>query len=111
MTAAPELAGGLFLGQRTVLESPFLHSDYWDKGYTDRVVTQLKRDRTTVERAWAAGAAEQCLELIFGRLYLLRNQVFHGAAKSESSANRESLNPAVAFLVPAVRALSKVVNR
>jgi hypothetical protein len=95
----------------TLLESPFLHKDYWDKGYTDGLATQLRRERTTAERAWAAGTAEQCLALIFSRLYLLRNQLFHGAAKSESSANRESLNPAVAFLEPVVRALSKVVGR
>ena len=54
-------------------------------------------------RALENGDTVQILSIIFDRLYVLRNQVFHGAATYQSSVNRAQIRDAtkiLAFLLP-----------
>jgi hypothetical protein len=93
-----------------LLSLPFLHRRYWIEGDTDSLRLSLQRDRQNAEAAWKRGQSERCLAELFRRLYVLRNQLFHGASTDRSSANRDSLEaavPVLAALVPVFRSLMK----
>jgi hypothetical protein len=94
----------------SLLRLPFLHRRYWIEGDTDSLRASLERDRHKAEVAWERGQPEMYLEELFRRLYVLRNQIFHGASTDRSSANRDSLEaavPVLAALVPVFRFLMK----
>jgi hypothetical protein len=93
-----------------LLSLPFLHRSYWVDGHTDGLDTRLQQDCRRAGVAWERGRPETCLREIFRRLYVLRNQIFHGASTDRSSANRDSLEgavPVLAALVPVFRSLMR----
>ena len=93
-----------------LLSLRFLHRSYWIEGDTDALEARLQRDYRMAEAAWRRGRPEPCLSELFRRLYVLRNQIFHGASTDRSSANRDSLRaavPVLAALVPVFRTLMK----
>jgi hypothetical protein len=93
-----------------LLSLRFLHRRYWIEGDTDSLRCSVKRDRKKAEAAWKGGQPEKCLEELFRRLYVLRNQIFHGASTDRSSANRDSLKaavPVLAALVPVLRSVMR----
>lgn len=94
-----------------LLTSEFLHKRYWKDGYTDDLDRIVKKARWMAEKAWASGVPEKSLRSVFARLYVLRNQIFHGASTDRSRANRDSLNVAVPVLSKLVHVFWKIVHR
>jgi hypothetical protein len=87
----------------------FLYYEYWARGLTDLVAETITRHIIDAEFNWDAKAPDKSLVPIFERLYILRNQVFHGSAKFRSSKNRHSLAPAVHLLERLVSTFCEIV--
>ena len=63
----------------------------------------LENDIRSTNDDIAKGGAEVVIDILFERLYVLRNQLVHGGATYESSVNRKQVQDGaniLAFLVP-----------
>ena len=93
-----------------VLSDPFLSHHFWhaigrDDGDVD---PNLHIDPTLTDRLIHQGRWANLLEQVFGRLYVLRNQLIHGGATPNSSVNREQVQRGriiEGFVVAAVQAI------
>lgn len=86
-----------------LLRNQFLCKEYWTEGFTDALDDSLHAAESTVRGAIRGTDSVIALLIrIFDRLYVLRIQLIHGCAKDGSSANRASLEPAVAVMAPFV---------
>lgn len=81
-----------------LLRDKFLCDLYWIEGTSSRVLELLDKDARTAQLAWTKGDQALYLQLLFRRLRVLRNQIFHGCSTDRRSLNRNSLIPAVAVL-------------
>jgi hypothetical protein len=82
-----------------LLSSHFLFDDYWRSGYTGRVKQELQQEADDAEQALAKGSLNAYLTtVLWGRIRVLRNQIFHGCASNRDSLNRHTLTPAVRVL-------------
>jgi hypothetical protein len=88
---------GLADDVQTVRESPFLYSEYWQDGFTDQLSHTLESIAPTTPRS--RKELVQLLKDVFERIYVLRNQIFHGSAKYGSGANRDTMEPAFRILL------------
>lgn len=93
----------------SLLGLEFLYYQYWGWGFTDLVGETITKHIIEAELNWDAKAPEKSLAPIFERLYVLRNQVFHGSAKFKSSKNRDSLRPAIQLLGRLVKTFCDIV--
>ena len=92
---------------RVLMQNKYVFQPFWNyvngvPGYADWELS-FDRARELGNRAMANEDTTQILCIIFDRLYVLRNQVFHGAATWQSSVNRAQIEDArriLAFLVP-----------
>ena len=89
-----------------LVESEFLYEEYWEVGFTDNLTDQISRESKNNRRSPSLSGY---LHNLFSRLYLLRNQVFHGSSKDGSGANRGTIEPAVAVLAALVPIFRDVV--
>jgi hypothetical protein len=87
----------------------FLYFEYWASGFTDDMAETITRNVLQAEFNWAERTPEKSLLSLFERLYILRNQVFHGSAKYGSSKNRDSIRPSVTLLERLVETFTKIV--
>lgn len=92
-----------------LIDLEFLYRGYWDEQYHD-VDLKVGGEKKAAERSWIQGTPETRIKHIFDRIYVLRNQVLHGAAKYESSSNRDSVIPAVAVLSKLVPVFRDIVR-
>lgn len=94
---------------RMLLDNPFVFHHFWSfqrgeinaSTWTERF-SQANR---TAKAALAAMDTGGVLEVIFSRLYTLRNQLVHGGATWKSSVNRDQIRDATAImgkLVPSI---------
>ncbi|MBI4591452.1 MAG: hypothetical protein HY725_21705 [Candidatus Rokubacteria bacterium] len=95
-----------------LLKNQFLRREYWEDGFTDGLDDKIHAAEREVQDALrGAGALGRLLIQVFDSLYVLRIQVFHGCAKEGSSANRASLEPAVAIVRRVVPLFWAIVKR
>jgi len=87
----------------------FLYREYWEDEPTD-IGGIIRREVDAIDAAWHVNQPERRLASLSQRIYLLRNQVFHGAAKHGSRKNRDSIAPAVAVLATLVPVFADVVR-
>jgi hypothetical protein len=72
-----------------IIEDKFLSTRFWEVG--DRAKTAV-RDQLQNARKWVGTPrAERVFHLLFDRLYVLRNQLLHGASTKGSKLNRRAL--------------------
>lgn len=89
--------GGRFYGPvRDLLGIPHLYPQFWDEPKQRGGKTHWKKEwEDENDKAGRAlderGDAAYVLEILFRRLYTLRNQLVHGAATWDSSRNRDSV--------------------
>ena len=78
-----------------VLANRYLYKNYWRylNGDVELAVWQkdLHECNTDAERAKQSGDTVTILNLLFERLYTLRNQLLHGGATHKSGRNRDSV--------------------
>ncbi len=92
---------------RILIQNRYVFQPFWSHhhgmtGYEDWEL-RFEKARELGYRALENGDTVQILSIIFDRLYVLRNQVFHGAATWKSSVNRAQIKDAtriLAFLLP-----------
>lgn len=86
---------------RVLLDNPYVFSPFWksqrsaDKNsWKPRFDLAANRARTAIEK----GDAQIVLEIVFDRLYVLRNQLVHGGSTCRSSVNRDQVGDGVRIL-------------
>lgn len=83
----------------TLLKNQFLWREYWTDGFTDGLSTSIRYAEGDVEAALVGGGPIGLLtRRVLERLYELRIQLVHGCSKDGSTANRDSVEPAVTVL-------------
>ena len=92
---------------RVLLLNKYVFQDFWNcqnkkPGYADWE-KKFEKDNHTVRLALQTKNSMKILEKLFSRLYVLRNQLVHGGATWNSSANRSQIKDGhqiMAMLVP-----------
>ena len=100
---------------RTLLDTPYTFQPFWDahngllagKEWKTMFVAAKKKANFAFEEQETA----EVLEVVFGHLYTLRNQLIHGGSTYDSSANRKQLEDACALLSLFVPAMVKIMLR
>ena len=87
---------------RLLLDNQFIYAPYWkfvngDNHFADWQ-KRMSTDKERVNKCLARKDTSQILCILFGRLYVLRNQLVHGGATWNSSINRDQINDCKAFL-------------
>ncbi|HCG6385153.1 TPA: hypothetical protein N2940_000264 [Vibrio parahaemolyticus] len=87
---------------RLILENEFILQSYWDF-QSERISEQDWKNHGSKAKTAASKALGQCntavvLSILFSRLYTLRNQIIHGGATFNSSANRKQLRDCTSIL-------------
>ena len=80
---------------RLLLENPYVYQPFWrfqnrEPGYADWE-DRFEASKNVVNRALRAKDTKKILSVLFERLYVLRNQLIHGAATWQSSVNRDQV--------------------
>ena len=75
-----------------ILDNEQLLNDYWDKDEYDYYEKKYK-DKEKVKKALEnnKNVSKIILPILFARLYVLRNQIFHGFSTYNSGANRDTV--------------------
>lgn len=82
-----------------LLSSHFLFDGYWCDGYTGDVRARLGDQAKKAIDTFEEGQLESFLmTLIWGRLRVLRNQIFHGGSTNRDSLNAHTLGPALRIM-------------
>jgi hypothetical protein len=87
---------------RVLLDNQYVFQPFWDY-HNGKIEEDVWKDRFTnskrlANQALANKNTEQLITLILQRLYTLRNQIMHGGATWNSTANRSQLRDAVAIM-------------
>ena len=87
---------------RILLDTPFVFQSFWDyhSGKISEAVwtERFSKGKKLAQQALANGKTPSLLGIVFNRLYTLRNQLIHGGATWNSSANRKQLRDCVSLL-------------
>lgn len=87
---------------RLILNNEFVFQAFWK--FQSGQVTEEKwrqeqsRTKAAANNALASGETATVLNILFSRLYTLRNQLLHGGATYNSQANREQLRDCTSLL-------------
>ncbi|MDG1416425.1 MAG: HEPN domain-containing protein [Maricaulis sp.] len=91
---------------RVLLDNPYVFSPFWQAqrdGSGASWKTAFERSQATAHSALTRQDTQTILQIIFDRLYVLRNQIMHGGATWNSAVNRDQLRDGVeilAWLIP-----------
>ena len=84
---------------RALLKSKYLSETYWREGYSSNVKHDLEYQTNLAEENLAAGDVHAFLTiLLWKRIRMVRNQVFHGCSMNRDSLNKDTLDPALRVL-------------
>ena len=85
---------------RSVLTNEFLLPSYWKYHDNDQKlwIEDYEQSKRVVNFALSNKDSVTILNILFDRLYLLRNQIFHGSSTWNSKVNREQLDRCIALL-------------
>ena len=83
----------------SLLKSRYLSETYWREGNRPNVKRRLEEGTTAAEEALDSGDLYPYLEtLLWRRVRVLRNQIFHGCSTNRDSLNKDALDPALRVL-------------
>lgn len=87
---------------RVLLNNKYIFQPYWDyhNGLISKTAWEIdfKEANDAVRDALQQQNTAKFLDLIFQRIYTLRNQIIHGGATWNSAINRQQLKDCSAFL-------------
>lgn len=96
---------------KNLLSSHFLFDRYWRDGYTQSVKTSLEEEVEESLMALEHGSLDSYLtRLLWRRLRVLRNQIFHGASTNRDSLNTHTLGPALRIMKVLLPAFLKIME-
>jgi hypothetical protein len=72
-----------------LIEDKYLSFDFWRKG--ERAAARVHRELQDAMARYGTNRMASVLSVLFNRLYVMRNQVFHGASTKGSKLNRYTL--------------------
>lgn len=98
---------GLTGPAQKLLENKFLNRDCWITWDKQRIRDVMQREQA----CHGTEATHPSLKVIFSRLYVLRNQIFHGCATNKGRRNRESLEAAVPVLRACLRTFREICRQ
>lgn len=81
-----------------LLKDQFLSKTYWEKGPSSNFKRSQEEDFEKAKTAYDGGKFDGYLTILFDRLRVLRNQIFHGCSTDRKSLNKNSLRPALEIL-------------
>ena len=88
---------------RALLDNPYIYQPFWDSQNGVSAPAdweeRFRHAKSVAQRALATQDTAKVLGLVFARLYTLRNQIIHGGATWNSSANRIQLRDACRFML------------
>jgi hypothetical protein len=90
---------------RLLIENHFIFKPFWDfqRGEIPEWEAAFERYNTEARNCLSANKVDGLLHIILDRLYVLRNQIFHGGATFRSQVNRQQVkdgNAILAMLMP-----------
>jgi hypothetical protein len=85
---------------RVLIENKYLFKFFWDhqRGQTAAWEPGFLKANEAAQRYLSDRKVAEFLEIVLDRLYILRNQLFHGGATFRSGVNRESVKTGVRVL-------------
>ena len=90
-----------------LVDNRYLFKPFW-LGLPD-ADNRLAQQRRRILRELQVGGTTAILQELFERLYVLRSQIFHGAATAESKLNRDAVGRGARVLGPLVSLIVKAV--
>lgn len=87
---------------RVLLDNKYVYQPFWD--YQNGKITEsewkerFNKAKSAASHALSNKSTDVVICIVLQRLYTLRNQIIHGGATWNSSANREQIRDGVAFL-------------
>ena len=98
---------------RAVLDNEFILESYWNY-HTGRISEEEWKETRSKAKSAANTAlghnnTASVLSIVFSRLYTLRNQIIHGGATYNSSANRQQLRDCTVLLEQILPAIIKIM--
>lgn len=81
-----------------LIKDQFLSRTYWEEGLSPNFKRDQDKDFKEAQEAYDRGKFDGYLTILFERLRVLRNQIFHGCSTDGDSLNKNSLRPAVEIL-------------
>ena len=82
----------------TLLRNQFLSAIYWREGPSSHFQRKQDEDLKEARTAYKRRELGAYLTIVFKRLRVLRNQIFHGCSTDKRRSNKGSLRPALALL-------------
>lgn len=87
---------------RLLLDNKFVFQSFWDY-HNNKIAEEIWKNRFSSSKkaafnALASRDTSTVLAVVFERIYTLRNQLIHGGATWDSSANREQIRDAVTLM-------------
>lgn len=87
---------------RLLLDNQFIYAPYWKyingDAYYEDWLERMDKEKLKVNKCLASKDTISILTILFGRLYVLRNQMVHGGATWNSKVNRSQVRDCAAFL-------------
>lgn len=98
---------------RTLLDNEYASSYFW-RALRDGKPESWWRKKLEKENEWALKSfrhesTSTLLEVIFNRLYVVRNQLVHGGSTHNSSVNRDQIKDGVRILATFVPIIAKIM--
>ena len=98
---------------QNLLENKYIYRPFWEfqEGKIDEQEWWLRFEGSNkrAKEAFHHKDAATVLNILFGRLYTLRNQILHGSATWNSNTNRSQLHDGVAILAKVVPSIIKIM--
>ncbi|MDO5070254.1 MAG: HEPN domain-containing protein [Neisseria zoodegmatis] len=96
-----------------LLNNRYVFQPFWDfhngKISEQAWLEAFGHSRSKAQQALVQQDTEALLAVVFDRLYTLRNQMVHGGATYQSSANREQVRNGCAFLSACIRLILQIM--
>ena len=87
---------------RLLLDNKYIFAPFWKfmngDSYFSDWQERMSSEKVWVNKCLASHDTVQLLSILFGRLYVLRNQIVHGGSTWNSSLNRTQINDGKALL-------------
>lgn len=85
---------------RMLIDNPFVFRPFWNyqRGEAEEWEEAFAKSNTDALRCLSGNKVDELLHIILDRLYVLRNQVFHGGATFRSTVNRSQVKDGASIL-------------
>lgn len=96
---------------RLLIDNPFVFRPFWNyqRGEAEEWKEAFEKSNSDALRCLSGNKVDELLHIILDRLYVLRNQVFHGGATFRSTVNRSQVKDGAAILEQLVPVIVQII--